>query len=122
VLEEDPVGVEKCADDPRAGAEPAEHRSFAETGLLGQRSQPGGQPCLVVASVRPAGLVTLDKSDVTWCRNPPRSGFGIPLLSPGQSKVFYPDFLAWKANGEDAVPLEKFSNHPASLAMAQPTD
>jgi type III restriction enzyme len=45
----------------------------------------------------------LDKAGVTWCRNPPRSGFGIPLLSPGQSKVFYPDFLAWKAKNVFAL-------------------
>jgi type III restriction enzyme len=45
----------------------------------------------------------LDKVGVTWCRNPPRSGFGIPLLSPGQSKVFYPDFLAWKAKNVFAL-------------------
>lgn len=38
----------------------------------------------------------LDKLRVAWCRNPSRSGFGIPLLTPGQSKTFYPDFLAWK--------------------------
>lgn len=40
----------------------------------------------------------LDKTGLTWCRNPSRSGFGIPLLSPGQSKTFYPDFLVWKGN------------------------
>lgn len=40
--------------------------------------------------------VELDKAGVAWCRNPPRSGFGIPLLTPGASKAFYPDFLAWK--------------------------
>ena len=38
----------------------------------------------------------LDKLRLPWCRNPSRSGFGIPLLSPGQSKSFYPDFLVWK--------------------------
>ena len=45
----------------------------------------------------------LDKLGVTWCRNPPRSGFGIPLLSPGQSNFFYPDFLAWKAKNVFAL-------------------
>lgn len=40
----------------------------------------------------------LDKTKLVWCRNPPRSGFGIPLLSHGQSQVFYPDFLVWKGN------------------------
>lgn len=45
----------------------------------------------------------LDKLGVTWCRNPPRSGFGIPLLSPGESNNFYPDFLAWKAKNVFAL-------------------
>ena len=36
----------------------------------------------------------LDKQKVTWCRNSSRSGYPIPLLSPGQSKNFYP---AWTA-------------------------
>jgi len=40
----------------------------------------------------------LDSLKVTWCRNPSQSGFGIPLLSPGQSKTFFPDFIAWKGN------------------------
>lgn len=38
----------------------------------------------------------LDRQRVPWCRNPARSGFPIPLLSVGQSKNFYPDFLVWK--------------------------
>lgn len=38
----------------------------------------------------------LDRLKLTWCRNPSRSGFGIPLLSLGQSKTFYPDFLVWR--------------------------
>lgn len=38
----------------------------------------------------------LDRQKITWCRNPSQSGYSIPLLSLGQSKAFYPDFLAWK--------------------------
>lgn len=38
----------------------------------------------------------LDKLRVTWCRNPSQSGYAIPLLSPGQSRSFYPDFLVWR--------------------------
>jgi len=45
----------------------------------------------------------LDSLRVLWCRNPARSGFGVPLLSPGQSKNFYPDFLVWKGNGVFAL-------------------
>jgi type III restriction enzyme len=51
----------------------------------------------------------LNAVGVTWCRNPPRSGFGIPLLSPGQSKVFYPDFLAWK--GKNVFALDTKGEH-----------
>ena len=51
----------------------------------------------------------LDKVGMTWCRNPPRSGFGIPLLSPGQSTTFYPDFLAWK--GKNIFALDTKGEH-----------
>src|SRR5206468_4148689 len=40
----------------------------------------------------------LDKQKVPWSRNPSQSGYSIPLLSAGQSKNFYPDFLAWKGH------------------------
>jgi type III restriction enzyme len=51
----------------------------------------------------------LDKQKVAWCRNPSRSGFPIPLLSPGQSKNFYPDFLAWK--GKNVFALDTKGEH-----------
>lgn len=31
-----------------------------------------------------------------WCRNNPRSGYGIPLINRGITRNFYPDFLIWK--------------------------
>ena len=37
----------------------------------------------------------LDKSGLTWARNPSRSGYGIPLVSVGPTARFYPDFLIW---------------------------
>ena len=37
----------------------------------------------------------LDKTGMTWARNPPRSGYGIPLISVGPTSNFYPDFLVW---------------------------
>jgi type III restriction enzyme len=46
----------------------------------------------------------LDKSRLRWCRNPSQSGFPIPLLTPGQSRTFYPDFLVWK--GKNVFALE----------------
>lgn len=40
---------------------------------------------------------TLDQVGVPWVRNPSRSGYGIPLITPGATSTFYPDFLVWKA-------------------------
>jgi type III restriction enzyme len=40
----------------------------------------------------------LDKMRLPWCRNPARSGYGIPLLTLGKSSTFYPDFLVWRNN------------------------
>lgn len=42
----------------------------------------------------------LDKAGLPWVRNPARSGYGIPLITPGTTSTFYPDFLVWK---DDAV-------------------
>lgn len=38
----------------------------------------------------------IDKSGLTWCRNPSRSGYSIPLPEPGKTLNFFPDFLVWK--------------------------
>ncbi len=38
---------------------------------------------------------SIDRVNKTWARNPSRSGFGVPLLSMGSTKTFYPDFLVW---------------------------
>lgn len=38
----------------------------------------------------------LDESGYTWCRNPSQSGYGIPLITIGRTRTFYPDFLVWK--------------------------
>ncbi len=37
----------------------------------------------------------LDKQGVPWARNPPRTGYGIPLPSYGPTHNFYPDFIVW---------------------------
>jgi len=37
----------------------------------------------------------LDELDLRWARNLPRVGYGIPLVSTGDTNVFYPDFLVW---------------------------
>lgn len=38
----------------------------------------------------------LDAACVTWHRNPVSGGYSIPLLSPGDTANFFPDFIAWK--------------------------
>lgn len=45
----------------------------------------------------------LDKTKLTWCRNPSRSGYGIPLITIGSTKAFYPDFLVWSGNNVYAI-------------------
>ena len=38
----------------------------------------------------------LDTLDLTWCRNPSKTGYGIPIAALGASvENFYPDFLLW---------------------------
>lgn len=40
----------------------------------------------------------LDKTGLPWVRNPARSGYGIPLITPGATSTFYPDFLVWQGD------------------------
>ena len=59
----------------------------------------------------------LDKQRVTWCRNPSQSGYPIPLLSLGQSRNFYPDFLAWK--GPHVYALDTKGEHILESELAR---
>lgn len=59
----------------------------------------------------------LDRQKVTWCRNPSQSGYPIPLLSPGQSRNFYPDFLAWK--GKHVFALDTKGEHILETEMGR---
>lgn len=45
----------------------------------------------------------LDRSKLTWCRNPPRTGYPIPLIQPGKTENFYADFLVWSGNDVFAI-------------------
>ncbi|RUR70989.1 hypothetical protein EJP67_28440 [Variovorax guangxiensis] len=45
----------------------------------------------------------LDAAGVPWHRNPVSGGYSIPLLSPGDTANFFPDFLAWKGNKVFAI-------------------
>lgn len=46
----------------------------------------------------------VDELGVTWCRNPSRVGYGIPLITLGPTRNFYPDFLVW--NGDDVFAVD----------------
>lgn len=45
----------------------------------------------------------VDRTGLTWCRNPSRSGYGIPLVEPGKTQNFYPDFLVWSSDDVYAI-------------------
>jgi len=45
----------------------------------------------------------LDRAELTWCRNPARTGYGIPLITLGSTVTFYPDFLVWAGDNVLAV-------------------
>lgn len=51
----------------------------------------------------------LDKTELTWCRNPSRSGYGIPLITIGNTRSFYPDFLVWRGN--DVLAIDTTGGH-----------
>jgi len=41
---------------------------------------------------------SIDTISLTWCRNPSQSGYRIPLIEPGRTWNFFPDFIVW-SNG-----------------------
>lgn len=45
----------------------------------------------------------LDRTNLVWCRNVPRIGYGIPLIEPGKTENFFPDFLVWSGNDVYAI-------------------
>lgn len=51
----------------------------------------------------------LDCLDVVWCRNPSQSGYSIPLITPGRTQNFYPDFLVWQ--DDDVYALDTKGSH-----------
>ncbi len=59
--------------------------------------------------------LALDRTDLVWCRNPPRTGYGIPLVEPGKTENFYPDFLMWSDN--DVYAIDTKGPHLHSDAM-----
>lgn len=57
----------------------------------------------------------LDRRRLPWCRNPSRSGYSIPLPTPGKTLNFYPDFLVW--GGKDVYALDTKGSHLHADAM-----
>lgn len=51
----------------------------------------------------------IDKLGLPWYRNPPRSGYSIPLISLGPTRNFYPDFLIWK--DDDVIAIDTTGGH-----------
>ncbi len=51
----------------------------------------------------------VDDTGLDWCRNPPRSGYGIPLISIGATSNFYPDFLIWR--GDEVLAVDTKGEH-----------
>ena len=51
----------------------------------------------------------LDRLGSAWCRNPSRSGYGIPLVTPGTTRTFYPDFLVWP--NDDVFAIDTTGGH-----------
>lgn len=52
---------------------------------------------------------SIDKLGLPWFRNPPKSGYNIPLISVGPTRNFYPDFIAWK--GDDVFAIDTTGGH-----------
>lgn len=57
----------------------------------------------------------LDRAKLPWCRNPSRIGYGIPLVKPGKTENFYPDFLVW--SGDDVYAIDTKGSHLHTDAM-----
>jgi type III restriction enzyme len=45
----------------------------------------------------------VDEVGLPWCRNPSQSGYGLPLITAGTTRTFYPDFLIWKDDDVYAI-------------------
>jgi len=51
----------------------------------------------------------VDRAGFPWARNPPRTGFGVPLVKIGPTNEFYPDFLVWR--DKDVFALDTTGGH-----------
>jgi len=58
----------------------------------------------------------LDKARLAWCRNPSQSGYGVPLITIGTTRTFYPDFLVWRDNVVFAIDTKAGNTLPEGAA------
>jgi type III restriction enzyme len=58
----------------------------------------------------------LDQAGLLWCRNPAQSGFGVPLITVGTTRTFYPDFLIWNETVVLAVDTKAGNTLPEGAA------
>lgn len=61
----------------------------------------------------------LDRTKHTWARNPARTGYGIPLVEPGKTENFYPDFLVWLGNDVYAIDTKASHLHADAMRKLQ---
>ena len=59
----------------------------------------------------------LDKVDIPWHRNPNSGGYSIPLLTPGETGSFRPDFIVWR--GKKVFCLDTKGKHLLDEAVAR---
>lgn len=57
----------------------------------------------------------LERTGLAWTRNPSRTGYKIPLVEPGRTGDFYPDFLAWQPNHIFAIETKGAYLHSDAL-------
>lgn len=51
----------------------------------------------------------IDRTGLAWCRNPPRTGYNVPLITLGTTANFYPDFLIWR--GGEVIAVDTKGEH-----------
>ena len=65
------------------------------------------------------------RSGLESCRNPSRSGYSIPIVSPGKTENFYPDFLVWSRRDVFAIDTKGAYLHSDAirkLVQIRPSD
>lgn len=61
----------------------------------------------------------LDKTGLTWTRNPSPTGYRIPLPTLGSTSRFFPDFIVWSEDEDDVYLVDTKGEHLALEAVAR---